>query len=795
MKTIRIVVIISHVALCNSLFSQTFWKVIDGYVTEVAPANVGSRHEVVHWESATSVTFYVHEDGAGDGLTWSETRTQIVHAMGRWNQSSTNHYVTLTAHTSSTDHTLDREDGKNVIFWEEDPYNSPYLGYGAAIAATVITVDDEENQELVDVDIICNTALVWVVDSEGGEVMGGGGIPVFRSTIPDPEHPYDEIVIDLVMTHELGHSLGVGHTTTYPAVMHIYYPHNNGTFLSEDLLVVGFLYRKNINVPSDYSTIHDATSDAVAWSGQTVSVDEDTYSESSIVLKTGNTLTIDPGTTISFSSGSSLQVSGQLNAIGTSGENITLTASSYWNGIVVNSSANANIKYCTISNASPGICLNSANATVDHNIISTTYGGTGIYSYGSGNGRIITYNVISAYTAINADYYSTMYLLNPSSATTGHNETSVGSVSLLAEYHSNIEAGGYSSIQGQNSLYGGGIDPQVVAYDYGTVVAKHNWWNYDPSYSSYNGGSVDMSNPLVSDPNGGFGARAVPGDGPSLAGSTDEDSPSSTPFLDAELNAARQKMAEGNYEEAIRLFAQKYSSDTSPNRQRYALARIAECYKMAEKSGFVDFLNSDVRPSLRKSDDLYLETLELEALSLLGDGVYLEAVSVFERIKEEYSDKTNAYKHALFNLVNLYCGQLNEKGKAKQYVEELKASFSGDQVTRLARVLFGETDIAMSEHVVAERESQGEPSLLTLDNYPNPSNPSTTIRFNLPNEGQVTLKVYDLLGRVVADLVSEAMRMGQHQVVFDGSNFPSGVYFYRLEFGGKSISKEFVLTK
>jgi len=58
-----------------------------------------------------------------------------------------------------------------------------------------------------------------------------------------------------------------------------------------------------------------------------------------------------------------------------------------------------------------------------------------------------------------------------------------------------------------------------------------------------------------------------------------------------------------------------------------------------------------------------------------------------------------------------------------------------------------------------------------------------------------TLKVYDLLGRVVADLVSEAMRMGQHQVVFDGSNFPSGVYFYRLEFGGKSISKEFVLTK
>jgi len=66
------------------------------------------------------------------------------------------------------------------------------------------------------------------------------------------------------------------------------------------------------------------------------------------------------------------------------------------------------------------------------------------------------------------------------------------------------------------------------------------------------------------------------------------------------------------------------------------------------------------------------------------------------------------------------------------------------------------------------------------ENYPNPFNPSTTIEFVLPKAGFVTLKIYDLLGREVAALISEKKSAGTYQAKWDGTGFSSGVYFYRL---------------
>ncbi len=73
------------------------------------------------------------------------------------------------------------------------------------------------------------------------------------------------------------------------------------------------------------------------------------------------------------------------------------------------------------------------------------------------------------------------------------------------------------------------------------------------------------------------------------------------------------------------------------------------------------------------------------------------------------------------------------------------------------------------------------PSLFALEqNYPNPFNPSTTIEYRLSSSSDVTLKVYDLLGREVRTLVSEPQNSGSHTVTFDGHNLSSGVYFYTL---------------
>ncbi|GMR25365.1 MAG: hypothetical protein BMS9Abin39_0659 [Ignavibacteria bacterium] len=77
----------------------------------------------------------------------------------------------------------------------------------------------------------------------------------------------------------------------------------------------------------------------------------------------------------------------------------------------------------------------------------------------------------------------------------------------------------------------------------------------------------------------------------------------------------------------------------------------------------------------------------------------------------------------------------------------------------------------------------------TLDNnYPNPFNPSTTIRYELSSAGRVVLKVFDILGNKVATLVNEEKPAGSYQVRFEAKGITSGVYFYRLSVAGKERS-------
>jgi hypothetical protein len=80
-------------------------------------------------------------------------------------------------------------------------------------------------------------------------------------------------------------------------------------------------------------------------------------------------------------------------------------------------------------------------------------------------------------------------------------------------------------------------------------------------------------------------------------------------------------------------------------------------------------------------------------------------------------------------------------------------------------------------------------------NYPNPFNPTTTISYSVPKTGNVSLKVYNLLGEEVATLFAGVQQIGNHTAVFDGSRFASGVYFYRLEAGNNTMTKKLVLMK
>ncbi len=80
-------------------------------------------------------------------------------------------------------------------------------------------------------------------------------------------------------------------------------------------------------------------------------------------------------------------------------------------------------------------------------------------------------------------------------------------------------------------------------------------------------------------------------------------------------------------------------------------------------------------------------------------------------------------------------------------------------------------------------------------NYPNPFNPSTTIKYSIPNAGNVSIKIYDILGREIATLINEEKTSGEYEVEFNGSNLTSEIYFYQLKTGSFVETKKMILLK
>jgi flagellar hook assembly protein FlgD len=80
-------------------------------------------------------------------------------------------------------------------------------------------------------------------------------------------------------------------------------------------------------------------------------------------------------------------------------------------------------------------------------------------------------------------------------------------------------------------------------------------------------------------------------------------------------------------------------------------------------------------------------------------------------------------------------------------------------------------------------------------NYPNPFNPSTKITYSIPEASLVTIKIYDITGNDLETLINEEKVVGAYEITWDGSNYPSGIYFYKIEAGNFVETKKLVLIK
>lgn len=97
---------------------------------------------------------------------------------------------------------------------------------------------------------------------------------------------------------------------------------------------------------------------------------------------------------------------------------------------------------------------------------------------------------------------------------------------------------------------------------------------------------------------------------------------------------------------------------------------------------------------------------------------------------------------------------------------------------------------------VSTEDDNFGPEEFALDqNFPNPFNPTTNIRYNIPEAGQVTLSVFNILGQNVRTLVNTRQSAGTHTIAFDASNLSSGVYIYQLRFGSNVLTRKLTLIK
>jgi len=133
----------------------------------------------------------------------------------------------------------------------------------------------------------------------------------------------------------------------------------------------------------------------------------------------------------------------------------------------------------------------------------------------------------------------------------------------------------------------------------------------------------------------------------------------------------------------------------------------------------------------------------------------------------------------------------NASGGDREAEYRITAKDIGDNTSSTQSVI-----IEYGQNILDKMKINGMVSNYALDqNYPNPFNPATKISYSIKEEGLVTLKVYDVLGKEVATLVNENKAVGNYEVDFNASQLPSGMYIYKIQSGNFSDVKKMLLMK
>jgi tetratricopeptide (TPR) repeat protein len=258
---------------------------------------------------------------------------------------------------------------------------------------------------------------------------------------------------------------------------------------------------------------------------------------------------------------------------------------------------------------------------------------------------------------------------------------------------------------------------------------------------------------------------------------------------------------QNKYDEAISFYLEVFKNNKDSLIGKYALSKIEECFTQAGKKDYLNYSKTEIKPLLKEGNEIYVIALELETHQMVNAGMYKDAINNLQTILKNYNLNNYIEKNTLFRLGAFYSQFFGDMVNADKYFKELKKKYPEDQLVNqieviksLGTVTNGSVQnaeiISLAEKAIEETNTE-----YGIANYPNPFNPTTKISFSLKESGRVSLKVYDVLGKEVANLLDGVFESGKREVTFDANDLSSGIYFYRLTTPINIITKKMLLLK
>ncbi|MDL1891289.1 T9SS type A sorting domain-containing protein [Sphingobacteriales bacterium CHB3] len=367
--------------------------------------------------------------------------------------------------------------------------------------------------------------------------------------------------------------------------------------------------------------------------------------------------------------------------------------------------------------------------------------------------------------------------------------------------------GGYNSFGPEKHEY------DVWAQNESAVIARKNYWSeYPPDEESsfhtsgYGFSTIDWELPLE---DFGYHPAAAPYTITKTQG-----------LLKGESSLLRGGIADSTLHAALNLRSQKkYAQAVSLMKQfirESATNDLAPAVFIVLQQTLADYARFNRNPSLRTAFAGYRDSLLSATQSnrmrrillnstkndLMQRKAWNQAIAVAEVISNQYPN-TQLDEQALYTTVTANLFGLGNGQDAEQQYALMQQRFPESELTAVARLLLqgtangsAATSPAVNKSLTIAGDVELQPSHFALhQNYPNPFNPSTTIAFDLPAAGFVSLKLFDILGREVLNLINEHRDAGYHQINISTTQLSSGVYFYRFETHGFASVKKMLAIK